>query len=278
MSVKKTTAIFLSALILMSVICNAFASDVTNRVYADTVTVEAGEQVTVPIKIENNDGFMGFSVIVTYDSSAVTPVSVSKGSMLSGMFNDSIETSTDNSFKVVFTGTSDVVSDGVLFNAVFDVSDSASGTYELELSYSQQDTFKEGWANAEFNCEAVEVVVTVNGTTAPTTVPTTITTTATTVVPTTEPTTVTAAESTTIKKDETTTKSVPAEPSTTEPEVQATTTQPVTEPSSEPADEPDTEKTLSVRMKEWVGALPFPLNILLGIFVYPIAFVISIFE
>lgn len=253
---KKTTAIILSVLILMSVICNAFASDVPNRIYADTVTVEAGEQVTVPVKIENNDGFMGFSVIVTYDPEVFTPVSVSKGSMLSGMFNDSVETSTDNSFKVVFTGTGDVVSDGVIFNAVFDVSDSASGTYDIELSYSQQDTFKEGWSNAVFNCEKAEVVITVNGTTAPAPI--------------------------TTEKEETTTHPTTVEPSITEPSVEETTTQPVTEPSTEPTTEPgedpDDLKPLSVRMREWVNGLPFPLNVILGVFVIPAAFIISIFE
>lgn len=243
---KKTAAIFLSVLIILSAIFNAFALNVPNKVYADTVTVEAGEQVTIPVKIEKNDGFMGFAIIVTYDEDVFTPVSVSKGTMLTGMFNDSISTSTDNSFKVVFTGTSDIVSDGVLFNAVFNVSDDASGRYDIELSYSQQDTFKEGWDNAVFKCNAAEIVVTVNGTTAPTT---------------------TSTETATEKE----------EPST-EPNEEELTTKPVTEPSTEPSDEPDSGKLLSVRMKEWVNGLPFPLNIILSIFVLPVAFVVSIFE
>lgn len=242
---KKTTAILLSAVMIVSVMFNAFAFDVTNKIFSDTVTVEAGEQITIPVKIENNDGFMGFAIIVTYDSDAMKPVSVSKGSMLTGMINDSIATSTNNSFKVVFTGTTDIVSDGVLFNVVFDVSNDASGKYDIELSYSQQDTFKEGWTNAVFNCEAIEVMVTINGTTAPET---------TTAVSTTEP------------------SAKPDEEDTTKP-----VTEPSTEPSTEP-DEPDDGKPLSVRMKEWINGLPFPLNIILGIFVIPVAFIISIFE
>lgn len=243
---KKTAAIVLAVAVIMSAMFSAFAANVTNKIYADTVTVEAGEQVTIPVKIENNDGFMGFAVIVTYDDEVLTPVSVSKGSILTGMFNDSIATSTDNSFKVVFTGTSDITEDGVIFNAVFNVDGDASGRYDIELSYSQQDTFKEGWENAVFNCKDAEIVVTVNGTTAPETT-------------TTEPTT---------EKEE---------PST-EPDEDESTTKPVTEPSTEPSDEPDDGKPLSVRMREWVNGLPFPLNILLGIFVIPVALIISIFE
>lgn len=251
---KKTVAILLSALILVSVVFNAFASNVTNRIYADNSMVEAGGHITIPVKIENNNGFMGFAIIVTYDDDVFCPVSVSKGLMLSGMFNDSIATSDGNSFKVVFTGTEDIVTDGVLFDAVFEVSDDASGEYEIEISYSQQDTFKEGWTNAVLNCEAAEVVVTVNGTTAPTTTQT---------APTTEPTT----------ENE--------EPST-KPDSEEITTQPITEPSTEPSTEPDDEpvdeKPLSVRMEEWVNGLPFPLNVILKILIVPVAFVISIFE
>lgn len=252
MSMKKATAIFLSVLILASVICNVFAADVSNRVYAENVTVEGGEQVTVPIKIENNEGFMGFSVTVSYDDDVFTPLSVSKGEMLTGMFNDSIETSTDNSFKVVFTGTEDIVSDGVMFNVVFEVADSASGAYELDISYVQQDTFKEGWENAVFNCENVEVVVTDNGTTAAT-------------EPSTQP-----------------------EPGTTEPVSEPEEepgTEPITNPSEEPSTEPitqpggaDSGKPLSVRLKEWVRSLPSFLSVILGVFVYPLAFIISVFE
>lgn len=256
---KKSAVVFLSTVILIFAMYNAVALNVSNTVYADSVTVEAGEQVTVPIKIKNNDGFMGFSVIVRYDSKAFSPVSVSKGSMLSGMFNDSIETSTDNSFKVIFTGTGNVTSDGILFNVVFDVLDSALGAYDIELSYSQQDTFKEDWSNAVFSCEKAEIVVTVNGTTAPTSV-------------TTEPTSAVVTKPSS-GEEETTTK-----PSPTDPDTEGTTTQPATEPSTKPSAEPEPGKALSVRMREWVNALPLPLNIILGIFVVPVAFVISIFE
>lgn len=249
---KKTISILLSTMILFSIVCNAFASNANNRIFADSMTIEASEQLTVAVKIENNEGFMGFAIVVTYDADVFTPVSVSKGSMLSGMFDDSIETSTDNSFKVVFTGTENIIADGVLFNIIFDVADDVSGKYEIELSYSQQDTFNENWDNVMFNCEGIEAVVNINGTTEATTISTTV-------LPT-QPTT---------RPVETTTKPVSV------PSTEESTTEPVTEPTDEPSEE---EKPLSVRMREWVNGLPMPLNIILGIFVIPIASIISIFE
>lgn len=254
---KKTTAILLSALIIISVFVNAFATEKENIIYADAVTVEGGEQITIPVKIEKNSGFMGFAIIVTYDEGVMTPVSVSKGTMLSGMFNDSIETSTDNTFRVVFSGTSDIVSNGVLFNAVFDVSDGFSGDYEIELSYSQQDTFKENWSNAVFDCENISVVVTENGTTA--------------APVTTQPTTTAPAESSTKPVEE------PNAESTTKP-IKETSTQPSTEPTTKPSEKPVGDLTLSQRIIIWLESLPSVLSILLGIFVRPIAWIISIFE
>ena len=235
---KKLAVILLSLVLALSAVYNTFAASVPNRVYADSISVESGERVTIPVKIENNGGFMGFSIIVTYDAEIFTPVSVSKGEILAGMFNDSIDTSTDNSFKVVFTGTGNVTGDGVIFNIVFDVSDEASGKYDISLSYSQQDTFNEIWDNVVLNCEKIETIVTVNGTTA---------------------------------------APAPTEPSTTEPSpTEPDSDEPsTTEPSTEPS---DGQKPLSVRMREWVKGLPIPLNYLLSIFVIPLALIVSVFE
>ena len=235
---KKLAVILLSLVLALSAVYNTFAASVPNRVFADSISVESGERVTIPVKIENNGGFMGFSIIVTYDAEIFTPVSVSKGEILAGMFNDSIDTATDNSFKVVFTGTGNVTGDGVIFNIVFDVSDEASGKYDISLSYSQQDTFNEKWDNVVLNCEKIETIVTVNGTTA---------------------------------------APAPTEPSTTEPSPTGPDSDDpsTSEPSTEPSDD---QKPLSVRMREWVKGLPIPLNYLLSIFVIPLALIVSVFE
>ncbi len=156
---KRLISVFMSLMMILNVGFFVHADNAVNRIYSESLTVKNGEQITVPVKIENNDGFMGFAITVTYDASAFVPVSASKGSMLSGIFDNSIETSSDNSFKAVFTGTNEIGEDGVLFNMVFDVISSASGEYEIGLSYSQQDTFKEDWTDAVFNCESITVVV-----------------------------------------------------------------------------------------------------------------------
>lgn len=230
---KRFISAILAAVIVFTVATNVSA--VSDRVYSDAVVCEKGDQITIPVKIENNNGFMGFAVIVSYNSDVMTPVSVSVGAMLKGIFNDSISTSTDNTFKVIFTGTEDFTADGVLFNMVFDVADNVSGKYSVDLAFSPEDTFKEGWADVSFNCEPVSVSVSY-------------------VEPETELTT-----------------AQPEEP-TEEPEEETT------EDPTQPQDTPDVSQKFSERIRAWINGLPVPLNIILGIFALPFAWIVSIFE
>lgn len=240
---KKSVSIILAIVfLLLSVNCGT-AQDIENYVFAENITTATDTYVTVPVCIENNTGFMGFSITVTYPQEALTPVSVEKGNSLSGILNDSISTSADNSFKVVYTGTSDVSDDCCLFSVIFKVAENAADKVNwIELSYSQPDTFKEGWQDVELFCNAFYINV-INE----------------------QPSTVV---NTTVLTDE-------VESTTSVGEI--TTGPDFTE--TEPSGQPDYEsERLSVRMRNWVNSLAFPLNILAGIFVIPVSYIVSIFE
>lgn len=156
---KKLVPIVLTIFLLLSVMISAEAAAVKNRVYSDKVYTEKGATVDIPVKIENNTGIMGFAVDVSYDSDVLTPVSIAKSDNLSGSMNDSIETGTaeSESFKVVYTGTEEYKSDGVLFTLKFIVSDSASEDVYISFSYSEEDTFNEEFKDVKLNCEEITV-------------------------------------------------------------------------------------------------------------------------
>lgn len=164
---KKTVAMVMCTILVLALCFSTFASNTTNRVYAETITIEAGEDVSIPILIENNAGFMGFALFVSYNTQALTPDSVSRGSMLSGMFNDSIAAQEAGQFKIVFCSTGDCKADGVLCTVKFHVSENVSGKEKITITYSADDTFNEQWQPVELNCEDVQLVITQNGTTAP---------------------------------------------------------------------------------------------------------------
>lgn len=130
------------------------------QVYADEITAEAGETVTVPIKILNNTGLVGFCLIMEYDQDVFTPIAVNSGELTqAGILDDSIETSTDNTFKIIWANTEDVAEDGTLVNVDFTVSEYARGTQSIAISYSQPDTFNESWEDVVLDCTPVQVTV-----------------------------------------------------------------------------------------------------------------------
>ena len=145
--------IFSSSFVLVSATNSATISA------KQTGSVNPGQTVTIPVKIGDNPGIMGFSVSVKYDKSILTPISVSSGTILNGLFDDSIETSEAGSFDVVWSGTENCTQNGILFNMTFTVNSNSSGTTKIELSYSQADTFNENWQDVVLLCEDINLTI-----------------------------------------------------------------------------------------------------------------------
>lgn len=224
--IKKLLCVLLTFTFLFSLVCIAKAES-ENSIYFDSVSGNE-ELFELPVKIGNNTGFMGFSIIVTYDADDITPVSVKKGNILSGMFNDSIETSKDNSFKVMFSSSGDVTADGLLFTLYFKAKNSSFENSKISLSYSQQDTFNEKWDEVKLECSNIIITLS-NGSVC-------------------RDTTVTTSGDVDSSSSDKTTESNKETENTTIPE-ETTTTKPVTESTAEPI---ITEKS-SVRIKGFVS-------------------------
>lgn len=131
------------------------------RVYATETNCNAGEQITIPIRIENNTGLMGFAFIVSYDNKKLSPISVINGDLTNtGLLNDSIATSKDNTFKVNWSASDNVCGDGVLFNIKFNVLENASGDSDVELSYVQSETYDNKYYDVPLSVENISVHIT----------------------------------------------------------------------------------------------------------------------
>lgn len=157
---KKFCSLIISVAIIISLFVCTFASE-TTAVYSDNITATAGSTISVPVKISDNSGFMGFSIVLEFDSSVFTPVSVESGDILSnGSLTDSIGgTLQSNIVKVVYTDSSSVFDNGLLFNIVFNVSDKATGTQLIKLSYNSKDTFDENFNAVTFLCKDFSISV-----------------------------------------------------------------------------------------------------------------------
>lgn len=131
-----------------------------NYIYSLENKARASENVSIPISIKNNKGFMGFAIKVNYDENVFEPVSVSAGNSLpNGILNDSIGVSPIGSFRVFYTASSNVYSDGTLFTITFAVHENARGNSSIDLSYIQADTFNEEWTDVALFCEDVTIEI-----------------------------------------------------------------------------------------------------------------------
>lgn len=131
-------------------------------IYADDFYALPGETVEIPVYISNNTGIMGFKLNFTYNKDLLTPVSVTKGDVTStGTLNDSIGTTEQNTFSTLWNNTTEVGENGELFVLTFKVNDNASyGTADIDISFSQADTFNEKYDDVKLICRDIEGAVT----------------------------------------------------------------------------------------------------------------------
>ncbi len=79
-----------------------------------------GETFTVPVSISKNCGIMGIEILVEYDKESLIPISIdNKDFFGTSTVEDSIDTSLDDSFRVVWAGTENITTDGKLFDITF---------------------------------------------------------------------------------------------------------------------------------------------------------------
>lgn len=127
-------------------------------VYADDVTAKYGNEITIPIYIDNNHGLMGYRLDFKYDTSVLQPISTTCGTDFSknGQFNDSIGVK-GGEFKVLWNNVDEKLSNGILLNLKFKVLTEEKVDTVISMTYSQPDTFNEKYEDVVFNCKDINV-------------------------------------------------------------------------------------------------------------------------
>lgn len=128
---KKIISILLSLLYLLGVPMLAFADEITTcSIIADSVPTSPGEQITVPIRITENQGFSNFAISLEYDPEKLELVSINTtddhnpylcGSLVST--NIDWKNAEEKSCGYIVSASENAVSgDGILYTATFRVS------------------------------------------------------------------------------------------------------------------------------------------------------------
>lgn len=128
---KKVISILLSLLYLLGVPMFAFAEEITTCfISVDSVPIPPGEQITVPVRITENQGFTNFAISLEYDPEKLELISINttddQNPYLCGP-----QVSTNMDWKnaegkscgyIVSASENAVSGDGILFTATFRVS------------------------------------------------------------------------------------------------------------------------------------------------------------
>ena len=129
-------------------------------IYTDKNITTADGYIDIPVYINNNHGIMGFGMNVSYDSSALEPVSVIRGGVISGGSFDNNTGLKQGTFKVVWSNSENVTDNGLLFTLRFRILDGQKiKKVPVEISYSQPDTFNEKWEDVVLDIRIDTIII-----------------------------------------------------------------------------------------------------------------------
>ena len=148
---KKIFTILMVLVVLCSISINANAKDVT-RVYSDVNTYKESF-IEIPIKIENNDGLMGYKFSVKTTNLRLSEVV--QNDFSAGIFN-SVIADDKSSVEIIWTNSEAIKINGILFTIKAYVEDSKKQC-EIDLVYSPTDTIDGEYNEVSLVCDLVTI-------------------------------------------------------------------------------------------------------------------------
>lgn len=92
-----------------------------------------GDKVSVSVKLDGDNNCSGGNFVLSYDNTALSPVSVGKGALLTGAMVTENLSYTSNSIKVSWARIDEVTEKGELFKIVFDITEDFSGDVKFSI-------------------------------------------------------------------------------------------------------------------------------------------------
>ncbi|MCL2776298.1 MAG: stalk domain-containing protein, partial [Oscillospiraceae bacterium] len=101
-----------------------------------SVTASAGDTVDITVSITGNPGIAAFNLVLVFDSSIVTPVSIEKN-VATGTFASNLESAGGeelDSITAVWVDNADYTEDGALLSVKFKIKDEAQGNIKISVT------------------------------------------------------------------------------------------------------------------------------------------------
>ena len=136
------------------------AKKINNILSSDTLSCAAGAEIEIPIRIENNEGICGFELVFSYDESSVTPMDVLASDATScGEFNDSIDSTDESGFSVVWSGIENITEDVKLFSMKFKISEKVNEAIKIGVSYVKENTVNDDLEEIGLVCDEITIYI-----------------------------------------------------------------------------------------------------------------------
>lgn len=149
---KKAMSFLIVFTIILSSIQSVIADEIA-RVYSD-VNTYTEKTINIPIKIENNNGLMGYKF--TVKAKNLTISDITQGETFSdGMFNYKIGEKKET-VEIIWTNNASIKADGELFSITADVKDNKTSC-EVDLIYSPSDTIDGNYNEVSLACDLIEI-------------------------------------------------------------------------------------------------------------------------
>ena len=140
----KITAVVLIVMLCMTGLIYVNANNsLTPKIKGNTVMTTSGNTVDIVFFVENNPGITSLVTNFTYDTDALSLISVKDESLFDGAGFVTSKEVTQMPFKTIWSiGTKDSESDGKLVTLTFNVKDNVEpGLYEIGVSYDEEDVY-----------------------------------------------------------------------------------------------------------------------------------------
>jgi len=158
--ILKIITITMVLCIFLTINTSFCAADTITYIIADDVTIDESEvaEIEIPVTVSDNQGMMGFMILVSYDDNILSPVSVVRGSALgAGMLNDSIGASQSGQLKIMWTGSENMYANGLIFKLKFKLLNKDFESTQITFDYSKPDTFNEQYEDVTLSFDNCNV-------------------------------------------------------------------------------------------------------------------------
>lgn len=128
------------------------------EVYANDVTIKAGDDICIPVYIRNNPGLMGYVITAQYNMKKLELSEISAGEICqNGIFDDNLSVNKKGKVEILWSYTKEIKGNGTLFFLKVKAKKEITKLERIQLSVQKDETFNEKYESVNLLCKDIEI-------------------------------------------------------------------------------------------------------------------------